>query len=209
MNPTPQKGGHISQAWLVILLAMLYGGSLAGVQTALGPIIAKNKRDETLDKVPRLVDGAAREITVEVELTDADGNRQTVYRAFADDDENTHKGWILPAAGQGFAGRIEVLIGLNPDASVITGLYVLDQKETPGLGNFITDDELFLDQFAGKSADHPLEVAKTGPISGNQIQALTGATISSDSVATIVNRAIAAYQELLRRETAAGAPAKD
>jgi len=203
MTTTSQKGGYISQAWLVILLAVIYGGALAGVQTALGPIIEKNKKNETLSKVPQLVEGAARELTVEVELADADGNRQTVYQAFADDGEKTLKGWILPAGGQGFADRIEVLIGLDPDASVITGLYVLDQKETPGLGNFITDEELFLNQFAGKSANQPLEVSTTDPVVGNQIRALTGATISSDSVAKIVNRAIAAYQQPLRRERAA------
>jgi len=201
MSDTSTKGGHIRQAWLVILLAAVYGGALAGVQTTLGPRIEKNKKDETLSKVPQLVEGAAGEQTVEVVVTGADGNKQTVYRAHAPDGA-THVGWVLPAGGRGFADRIEVLIGLCADASTITGLYVLDQKETPGLGNLITDQELFLDQFAGKSADQPLTVVKVDP-TGNQIRALSGATISSESVAEIVNHAIANFREPLRREAAA------
>lgn len=200
MSEASTEGGHIRQAWLVILLAVVYGGALAGVQTTLGPRIERNKKNETLSKVPQLVDGAAGRQTAEVDLTGADGRKQTVYRAIAADGK-THVGWVLPAGGQGFADRIEVLIGLSADASTITGLYVLDQKETPGLGNFITDQELFLDQFAGKSADQPLTVVKADP-TGNQIRALSGATISSESVAEIVNRAVANYREPIRREAA-------
>jgi len=204
MSETPEKqGGHISQAWLVILLAVLYGGALAGVQTTLGPIIEKNKKDETLGKVPQLVKGAAVGETVEIQLAGVDGSLQMVYRVCADDADKTHQGWVLPAGGKGFADRIEVLIGLNADASVITGLYVLDQKETPGLGDYITDQKRFLDQFSGRSADRPLTIAKGDPAGdGNQIRPLTGATISSKSVADIVNSAIANFQEPIRREAA-------
>ena len=117
---------------------------------------------------------------------------------------------VLPAAGQGFADRIELLVGLDVQASTITGLYVLDQKETPGLGNFIAGAD-FQAQFAGKSADEPLVVVKTDPASGTgEIQALSGATISSESVAEIVNRAIAGLKEPIRQlASSRDAPAAD
>jgi electron transport complex protein RnfG len=106
----------------------------------------------------------------------------------------------VPASGQGFADRIELLVGLNTDLSTITGLYVLNQKETPGLGNLITSDELFLNQFAGKSTEEPLVAVKTDPVAGsNQIRALTGATISSESVADIVNDAMDNLKGPIRR----------
>jgi len=201
MDEESKKRGHISQAWLVILLAVLYGGALAGVETTLGPRIKQNKKNETLSKVPQLVPEADREQTKELIVTSADGGQRTVYRALAADGE-TQQGWVLPAGGLGFADRIEVLIGLNTDASTITGLYVLDQKETPGLGNLIADEELFLHQFADRSTDRPLVVVKTAPDGPDQIRALSGATISSESVAKIVNEAVANFRQSLSREAA-------
>jgi electron transport complex protein RnfG len=121
-------------------------------------------------------------------LTGADGKQCRVYLAVAADDQR--KGWVLPASGLGFSDRIEVLIGLSADVSKITGLWVLDQKETPGLGAMIGTEE-FRSRFAGRPTEEPLVVVKTDPTAENQIRALTGATISSESVAGIVNQAIA------------------
>ena len=189
MNETHQHGGYLRQAWLVILLALLYGAALAGVQTTLGPKIAENKRNETYGVIPTLVPGAAKEQTVEVTVTDADGKVHRVYRAVAAD--GAAKGWVLPAGGQGFADRIELLIGLDASVETITGMYVLDQRETPGLGNFIAGED-FRAQFVGKSSDNPIVVVKSDATpQGNEIRALTAATISSDSVAAIVNEAVA------------------
>ncbi len=213
MNETRHEGSlvarawsYLRQAWLVILLALLYGGALAGVQATLGPRIDANKQNETYDRIPNLVPGADREKSVQVNLAEADklkvsgadGKEQRVYRALAAD--GSPKGWVLPASGLGFADRIDLLIGLNPALSTITGLYVLDQKETPGLGNNITKEDLFLRHFAGKSADKDLEIVKTAPApNSNQIPALSGATISSVSVAEIVNKAIQNFREPIRQ----------
>ena len=214
MNAEATRESYVGQAWLVITLAALYGGALAGVETTLRETIAQNKMRETYDTTPVLVPGADGKKTQEVNqadevvVTDADGNEQRVYLAVAAD--GTRKGWVLPAGGQGFADRIDLLIGLDADVSTITGLYVLDQKETPGLGNFITSEALFLNQFAGKSADaiQPLLVVKTDPATGtNQIKAITGATISSESVCRIVNQAIATFKEPIRRRALQGGEA--
>jgi len=209
MDEQPTRKGYLGQAWLVVLLSLVYGGALAGVETALRETIAENKRAETYDRIPVLVPGAdaakTRKVnqTDELIVADADGNRQRVYRAVAADGAPV--GWVLPASGQGFADRIDLLIGLDAQASAISGLYVLDQKETPGLGNLIASEALFTNQFAGKSADDPFTVVTTDPASGsNQIKAISGATISSESVCAIVNRAVASFKEPLRRRAPRG-----
>ena len=200
VDETPQRGGYIGQAWLVILLTLIYGGALAGVQIALGPVIAQNRKNETYDVIPKLVPRADKTKTVEMTLADAQGKQRRVYRAVAAD--GSRLGWVVPAGGQGFADRIDLLIGTDNELSLITGLYVLDQKETPGLGNFITGDS-FRDQFVGKPTDEPVVVVKLDPAAGgNEILALSGATISSDSVAAIVNSAIDDMREPIRQLTA-------
>ena len=181
--------GYIRQAWLVLILSLCFGGALAGVQVALRDRIAQNKLAETLGQIPKLVPGAG---TGEAETISG----QTVYRALKGADQ---VGWVIPCGGQGFADRIEVLVGLDSGASTLTGIYVLDQKETPGLGNKIVEDE-WRAQFAGLSALQPLRVARAGQAGDRQIDSITGATISSESVCDIVNQALGQWrQELAAR----------
>jgi len=171
------KNGYIRQAWLVLMLALCFGAALAGVQVALGERIDANKEAEILSQIPVLVPGAA---TGNAETIAG----QTVYQAL--DGDGAHVGWVAKAAGYGFADRIELLIGLDPSAQRITGLYVLDQKETPALGSRIVGQD-WRDQFKGKDASRALSVVKDG----GQIVAVSGATISSRSVCDIVNTATA------------------
>lgn len=191
-----ERNSYIGQAWLVILLALLYGGALAGVQTTLGPKIAENKKNETYEVIPALVDEADKTSTEEVLVQGKNGRESRVYKAVGAD--GVHKGWVLPASGQGFGDSIELLIGLDVELSTITGLYVLDQKETPGLGDAISS-ESFCSQFSGKLTGKPLSVTKSDTHADNEILALTGATISSESVSAIVNQAITNLKEPIRQ----------
>ncbi len=178
------KGSYIGQAWPVIVLGFFFGAALAGVHAALSPRIAANRLNDTLSQIPALIPGATRGAPMEV------GN-QIVYRAL--DADGSTVGWVLPAGGQGFADRIELLIGLDREARAITGLYVLQQNETPGLGNRITEKE-FRQRFAGQSAQAPLSVVKGRVGGAGEVEAVTGATVSSQSVVGIVNGAVAQFR---------------
>ncbi len=177
--------GYVKQARLVIVLALCFGAALVGVETALGRRIAENKRRKTHSKFPELVPGADAGEQCNV-------GSLTVYRAMRDRQQ---VGWAIPTSGQGFADKIELLIGLDLEGETITGMAVLDQKETPGLGNKIQDAK-WREQFRKKSTSAPLTVTKSAP-RGNEIQAVSGATISSRSVCEIVNRAVQEFREQL------------
>jgi electron transport complex protein RnfG len=182
------RGSIFGQAWLVLCLSMVFGAALSAVEVGLKPRIVENKRNETFGQIPSLVPGASRQASTESEI-----NGHTVIEARAEDGSRV--GWVLPARGQGFAATIEVLIGLDLDAARITGIYVLDQKETPGLGDFITDEERFRKWYRDQPTGEPLEVVKTEPNPGTgKIKALTGATISSDAVTDIVNLRVATFK---------------
>lgn len=179
--------GYITTAWLVIALAFVFGASLAGMQLMVADRIAANKLAETLSQIPVLVPGAETGKAVDL------GGR-TVYRATK---EGQTVGWVVPAAATGFADQVEVLVGVDPDVMTITGLYVLSQKETPGLGANIQTAK-WREQFKNKPADQPLEVVKGAAEPGvHQIKAITGATISSKTVADLVNKTIAEVREPL------------
>ena len=181
------KNSYLGQAWLVLLLALCFGGALAGVEVTLRDRIAANKAAMTFGKIPDLVPGASGGTKIEVA-------GYTVYRALG--PGGVLAGWVVQASGMGYADRIELLVGLDTSCTTITGLAILDHKETPGLGAFIKSDG-FQDQFAGKKGDGQLKPVKSGTPTDEEIQAISGATISSQSVCTIINKALAAVREKL------------
>lgn len=191
---------YLFQAWLAIVLALLFGAALAAVQAALGPIIEANKINETKNKVPELVLGRQAvekmaalggQLTIEpTTLTVEVQGRQKAYRVYnAQYPDGRLAGWVTKAKGVGYADRIELLVAFAPGADKLTGLFILDQKETPGLGNKIID-QAWRDQFRGKSTRYPLEAVKGKGLAGHQINAISGATISSRSVVAIINTAV-------------------
>jgi H+/Na+-translocating ferredoxin:NAD+ oxidoreductase subunit G len=194
------KQNYLVQAWLVLVLVICFGSALAAIQMKLGPVIEANKLNETLEKVPELVFGAGEaaklretpdQLTViprQVEVKKP--GKVTYYSVYEAELTGKRSGWVVKAKGQGYADTIELLIGLDADARNITGLYVLGQKETPGLGNRIVEPK-WRDQFQGKSAVSPLKVIKAGTAGSDEIDSVSGATISSTSVCRIINTALA------------------
>jgi electron transport complex protein RnfG len=182
------KLSYLIDAWLVLLLAVGIGAALAGVQISLNDRILTNQRNKTLSRVPIVVPGAVQEMTRELTLND-----QTVYKAIDRSDKQI--GWVIRASGNGYADKIELLIGLSPDASTVTGIDVLKQSETPALGNKIVEPA-FRDQFAGKATDQPVRVVKDG----GDVVAVTAATVSSRAVCDIVNKAVAQWKPKLAKQ---------
>ena len=71
-------------------------------------------------------------------------------------------------------------VGLDHDG-MVTGVEVISHSETPGLGSKAAE-ESFLSQYVGKSADMQLTVTKTGAQSEAEIDAISGATKTTNGV---------------------------
>ena len=198
------KANFFSQAWLVLILAICFGGLLAGMQIVLGPTIEANKINETLQRVPVLVFGAAHAtelsqsgMEINALSVGVDKAGKTVrYNVYETKSDGKLAGWVTKSTGQGYADKIEVLIGFDPGMEKITGLFVLDQKETPGLGNKILEDA-WRGQFLNKSTAKALAPVKGKSSASHEIDAITGATISSAAVTDIINRAVADLRQPL------------
>ena len=193
------KDNYIVQAWLILALAVCFGAALSGIEYALADRIEQNKIDETRSQIPKLVHSPwwqadpARVYAADKNKTEEWVTPQGHLAYKAVDAKGEHRGWVIKATGQGFADKIEVLIGLDVDAEKLLGLYVLNQKETPALGNKIVESE-WRKKFVGRETDRDIVVSKASvqadKISGNSVQAVTGATVSSNSVVAIVNAAV-------------------
>jgi len=102
------------------------------------------------------------------------------------------RAYAVRFAGPGLWGPIEGFLALEPDLRTIRGISFYRQEETPGLGGEITS-EWFRQQFVGKSILDPddgpgLRIVKPGTAQGaNEVDAITGATMTSARVETMLN----------------------
>ena len=123
--------------------------------------------------------------------------------SFEEVDEDTVKGldgsgqlagYVITTEAKGYGGTIEVMTGITADGSV-SGVVLLSQNETPGLGANATK-ESFTGQYQQAVPVSGCEVIKSGGAADGQIQAMTGATITSQAVTDAVNLAVEKYQTL-------------
>lgn len=108
------------------------------------------------------------------------------------DAAGTPLGVALAAAEPGFQDVIRLIFGYDPGTETVLGMKVLESKETPGLGDKIEKDSSFVAEFAGVAT--PLVGVKPGAGSGgdDEIDMITGATISSEAIVDIINHRLEA-----------------
>lgn len=130
------------------------------------------------------------------------------------DAEGRLVGYAIPAAGPGFQDTISLLYGYLPDQRKVVGMQILESRETPGLGDKIYKDAEFVANFADLSVDPEIVTVKKGrKTASNEVDAITGATISSKAVVRIIGQAngrwlprLEAAQPPLREDTRAAEP---
>jgi electron transport complex protein RnfD len=117
------------------------------------------------------------------------GRSNTVTEAYIASD-GRFSGLAVKASPIGYGGPIDMVVGILPEGK-ISGVRIVAQSETPGLGTEIAR-EAFLGQFVGVSEADSLRVRKDG----GSIDAVTGATVSSRAVATGVREALEVFEFL-------------
>lgn len=103
-------------------------------------------------------------------------------------------GYVITATDpNGYGGDIQVSVGIQNDGTV-NGIAILSINETAGLGMKASEPE-FYEQYSGKQTDH-FYVSKDGG-EGEQIDAISGATITTRAVTGAVNASLGYYQNVL------------
>lgn len=120
------------------------------------------------------------------------------------DEAHRPTGFAMEAEGFGFQDVIALIFGYDPATNRVLGMKVLRHLETPGLGDKIVKDSAFVSEFRG--AEALLEGVKPDRNTGapNQVDMITGATISSRAVVRIINERISAMKDLLTAYTQTG-----
>ncbi len=163
------------------IIGIVAGGLLASVNGWATPLIEANKKAET-EKAIFLVnpDGKSYQAVANAGFA--------IYKVM--DEPEKLIGYSIVYDGNGFQGKIRVMIGLSADMKKLNKYEVLEQSETPGLGTLILEDP-FKKQFNELNTDPKIEWVKgKAPSKSNEIQTITGATISSKAIVDIINNAL-------------------
>jgi len=111
-------------------------------------------------------------------------------------DKGERIGIAVEEVSPGFANDVRLMVGFNPSTGALTGIKVLAQTETPGLGDKIEKDTTFTKRFTGKLAN-PLQGTKSLTTDPSTVQTITGATISSKAVIKVINKAVETWKPRL------------
>lgn len=143
---------------------------------------------ETANKTKAQVLSVAESFSDE-KTVDLNGVTYAYFEGY-DKDENV-VGYVFTTSAKGYGGDIVTMVGVLNDGTV-SGMDFLSISETAGLGMNADTDE-FKNQYVGKKVG--IGVNKNTPAE-NEIQALTGATITSKAVTNAVNIALELYEEV-------------
>ena len=182
---------------------LLSGTMLVGVYLATEPRIERNRREALAAAILKVLPGASdisgfvlRDGRLE---PDAAGEISTSAALFSGRTADGRLvGFAIPADGPGYMDTVKLLYGFDPARRVIVGMEVLDSRETPGLGDKIITDPRFRANFEALAVEPEIVPVKKGEKANpNEVDCITGATISSESVVTILERSVQRWKPIL------------
>jgi len=179
----------VQMVLVLSIVGVVSGGALVGIYRYAQPRIEENRKRALRAAIFEVLPDAKSYETVVKE-------GKTIYKGF--DSSGRLIGYAFTGEGPGYQSTIEVMIGVDPELEKTKGIEVLESVETPGLGAKITEKS-FRDKFRGLVIRPLIELIKgKSPEKPNQIQAVTGATISSRAVVDILNKTIRKVRDILK-----------
>ena len=168
-------------ALTLLIITSVVAALLAAVNSVTKPIIDQLNAEKTPKAIEAVLPGGGESI----DFTDDTGLVSVVYKG--------ESGYAIQVAPVGFDGAITMMVGVDFEGNVL-GISVIDQSETAGLGAVCaaktSAGEAFRGQFKGVSGT--VAVSKDG----GELDAITGATITSRAVCRGVNAALACAANL-------------
>jgi Na+-transporting NADH:ubiquinone oxidoreductase subunit C len=171
----------------VLVLGSILTAALLAVNYVTTPVIQKNEEIATKSSI--------------LEALNIPFNSQNVEEVFADNvmqrEQNGTTYYLtkedtvaFPYSGSGLWGPIEGIIAIQPDFQRLEGITISRQEETPGLGSRITE-AAYLAQFQDKRFTEGLKLVQPGRADrDNEIDSITGATMTTDAFIKILNENI-------------------
>ena len=187
-----------------LLIVLTFEGTLPRIERLKAEALEK----AIFKVIPGTVQTKAYEYDQGESFTPLEGKESTgqvVYAGF--DEQGKLMGIAVEGSGQGYADILRILYGYDPATQTIIGFYVLESKETPGLGDKIEKDPVFLANFEEldvalsddfSAIKNTVVTVKSGEKSNPwEVDGITGATISSRAIGDILGKSTKEWVPIL------------
>ena len=175
---------------VVAIFSAVSGGLLSLVRSATEASIETNKLNYVKGPVVRnILEGCTNDPVKDIFKLQVKEEEKIFFVGVFNGKPNTV---AFEGFGKGYGGDIGVIVAIDTDSDKIVGVGVTTHSETPGLGARAKTDQAFAEQFKGLSINDPFQVKGDG---GN-IDALSGATITSRAVCAAITAISEAYKRL-------------
>ena len=183
-------GEMIKMVVVLTVLSVISGGGLKWLEEFAKPLIENQEME--LVKGPairQILKGAENDpVNDRFKVKDGDVERNVFVGVFGGKTNTV----AMETQVNGFADKVGLMVAINVDDNTLAGIGVTTHKETPGLGGNAKADPSFAAQFKGKSIEKDIKVTSDG----GDINALSGATITSRAVCRGTMQAIETYNSL-------------
>lgn len=174
---------------MLTIIGLVSGTVLVFTYKYANPLILDNQKNEIKEAIFKIFPKAD---TYEKDIIED----SVIFRA---KEGGKLLGYAFLAEGNGYQGAIKMMAGIEPNLETLVGIEILESQETPGLGQEITEEE-FKAQFKGLMTSPKITYVKNKPPERpNEIRAVTGATVSSSAVVSILNEKIKKLKNALQK----------
>lgn len=200
--------GHVSNSMSMIkvlgTVSLVCGLLIVATNLTTLARIRQNQEILMRESVEQLLPGIRKQIVYGVEpsgdlkvLQGLEGEGKRIFAGY--DGSGKFLGVVIEASERGYADIISAMYAYSPDTQTITGFNVVDMRETPGLGDRIGSDKQFAENFKSldakldpnKTVVHPIVTVKHGTKKNPwEVDAISGATISSRAVGRMLQKSI-------------------
>lgn len=194
------------QAGSLGVVALLATTALALAHQVTAPRIAQAQAQDLAQSLARVVPEAFADNVISEDFIDLERPPAKPLRVYRPRKEGTQVGVIFQVTGKGYAGPIDILMGVDTQGQ-LTGVRVLRHTETPGLGDKIEahrDDWIFT--FEGKSLENPPPARWAVKKEGGVFDQFAGATITPRAVVMAVRDGLMFYEANRHQLFAADTP---
>lgn len=197
IGPFFKKNSDVINPVVVLsVICLVISLALAATNLITADKIAEiNKKNSEAAMAALLPSEKYEEVNLAAALPDTSSYNPADAQLFIAYEGDAVKGYIVTNATKGYGGDVKVMTAISPDKKVM-GVNILSvADETPGLGQNVTKEN-FYSQFIGKSEN--IVLVKNGAMADkNEINAVTGATITSTAVKNSVNDAFICLNEYI------------
>jgi H+/Na+-translocating ferredoxin:NAD+ oxidoreductase subunit G len=200
--PVPPEPSSFRLIATLGLAGFISGVALVGVYMLTLPTIERNRREALERAILQVLPGAVTYKTLAsrdgrlVFLGDKKSGQDEgalIYAGY--DAQDGLVGFAIPGSEPGYQDQIHGILGYDPRRKAVVGFHVLESRETPGLGDKIMKDATFRANFKHLAVVPSIEAVPSGKKTRpNQVETITGATISSKTVVRLLQKSLATWR---------------